>query len=82
MPRVKLAPDEKADRAKSMRIIILSKSAARDIRTQAELARRAGMRAGTLTDKLAHGAWTAADLAKLDKVLRFSAEELAAIVRA
>jgi hypothetical protein len=27
------------------------------------------------------GAWTAEDLAALDKVLRFSAEELAALVR-
>lgn len=39
------------------------------------------MRAGTLSAKMHSGAWTAEDLAALDKVLRFSAEELAALVR-
>lgn len=82
MPKANLLPDPQADRAKSMRVIIMSKSAARDIRSQAELARRTGMRAGTLSEKLTSGAWTASELARLDKVLRFSAEELAAIVRA
>jgi len=75
MPKVNLARDPRAERAASMRRTM------RDIASQTELARRIGMRAGTLSAKMHSGAWTAEDLAALDKVLRFSAEELAALVR-
>ena len=81
MPKVNLMPDPRADRAKKMRTAIMSKAASRDIRSQVELARRSGISEHSVCSKLRSGAWTAEDLAKLDKALRFSAEELAAIVR-
>lgn len=81
MPKVNLARDPRAERAASMRRTINAKRGMRDIASQTELARRIGMRAGTLSAKMQSGAWTAEDLAALDKVLRFSAEELAALVR-
>ena len=81
MPKVNLARDPRAERAASMRRTINAKRGMRDIASRTELARRIGMRAGTLSAKMHSGAWTAEDLAALDKVLRFSAEELAALVR-
>lgn len=81
MPKVNLAREKRAERAASMRRTINAKRGMRDIASQTELARRIGMRAGTLSAKMHSGAWTAEDLAALDKVLRFSAEELAALVR-
>ena len=81
MPKVNLARDPRAERAASMRRTINAKRGMRDIASQTELARRIGMRAGTLSAKMHSGAWTAEDLAALDKVLRFSAEELAALCR-
>ena len=81
MPKVNLARDPRAERAASMRRTINAKRGMRDIASQTELARRIGMRAGTLSAKMHSGAWMAEDLAALDKVLRFSAEELAALVR-
>lgn len=81
MPKVNLARDPRAERAASMRRTINAKRGMRDIASQTELARRIGMRAGTLSAKMRSGAWTVEDLAALDKVLRFSAEELAALVR-
>lgn len=82
MPKTKpLIRDEKAERAETRRKLIQSKMGARDIRSQVELARRSGISEHSVCSKLHSGAWTADDLAKLDKALRFSAEELAAIVR-
>ena len=81
MPKVNLARDPRAERAASMRRTINAKRGMRDIASQTELARRIGMRAGTLSAKMHSGAWPAEDLAALDQVLRFSAEELAALVR-
>lgn len=81
MQKVNLARDPRAERAASMRRTINAKRWMRDIASQTELARRIGMRAGTLSAKMHSGAWTVEDLAALDKVLRFSAEELAALVR-
>lgn len=81
MPKVSLMPDSRADRAKKMRTAIMAKAASRDIRSQVELARRSGISEHSVCSKLHSGAWTAEDLARLDKALRFSAEELAAIVR-
>lgn len=81
MPKVNLLVDERAERAKRMRTAIMSKAASRDIRTQVELARRSGISEHSMCSKLHSGAWTAGDLAKMDRILRFSAEELAAIIR-
>lgn len=82
MPKTKpLIRDEKAERAETRRKLIQSKMGARDIRSRVELSRRIGISETTLRSKLRLGYWTADDLAKMDKVLRFSAEELAAIVR-
>ena len=67
MPKVNLARDPRAERAASMRRTINAKRGMRDIASQTELARRIGMRAGTLSAKMHSGAWTAEDLAALDK---------------
>lgn len=81
MADVKWARDERAERAKKMRCIIRSKRAMRDIQTDKSLAERTNIATNTLSDKMKSGAWTASDLKALDKVLRFSAEELAELVR-
>lgn len=69
-------------RATTMRKIIRTKCAQRDIQTQSELARKTGFRISTLNSKFSSGAWTCEDIKALDKLLRFSAEELAQLVRA
>ena len=69
-------------RATTMRKIIRTKCAQRDIQTQSELARKTGFRISTLNSKFSSGAWTCEDIKNLDKLLRFSAEELAQLVRA
>ena len=81
MAKVNLTRDTRAERAANMRKAINAKRVMRDIPSQTELARRIGMRVGTLGTKMRSGAWTVEELAALDKVLRFSAEELAALVR-
>ena len=82
MPKTKpLIRDEKAERAETRRKLIQSKMGARDTRPRVELSRRIGISENALHGKMRLGCWTADDLAKMDKVLRFSAEELAAIVR-
>ena len=69
-------------RATTMRKIIRTKCAQRDIQTQSELARKTGFRISALNSKFSSGAWTCEDIKNLDKLLRFSAEELAQLVRA
>lgn len=69
-------------RATTMRKIIRTKCAQRDIQSQSELARKTGFRISTLNSKFGSGVWTCEDIKNLDKVLRFSAEELAQLVRA
>lgn len=69
-------------RATTMRKIIRTKCAQLDIQTQSELARKTGFRISTLSSKFSSGAWTCEDIKALDKLLRFSAEELAQLVRA
>lgn len=69
-------------RATTMRKIIRTKCAQRDIQTQSELARKTGFRISTLNSKFSSGAWTCEDIKNLDKLLRFSAEELSQLVRA
>lgn len=81
MPKVNLTPNPKVERAKQMRRTIQAKRCLRDIPTQAELGRLAGISEGSMSNKLRTGCWTAEDLYNLDRVLRFSVEELAALVR-
>ncbi|MEE1400880.1 MAG: hypothetical protein UF305_01125 [Oscillospiraceae bacterium] len=81
MPRVNLTPDPKAERVKQRRRAIQAKRCLRDIPTQVELGRRAGISEGSMCSKLRTGSWTVEDLYNLDRVLHFSAEELAALVR-
>lgn len=69
-------------RATTMRKIIRTKCAQRDIPSQSELARKTGFRISTLNSKFGSGAWTCEDIKNLDKMLRFSAEELAQLVKA
>ena len=76
MPKVNLARDPRAERAASMRRTINAKRGMRDIASQTELARRIGMRAGTLSAKMHSGAWTAEDLAALDSCLTAAEQAL------
>lgn len=81
MPKVTWNRDAKKERAKQMRVIINTKAAQRDFRSQATLAKSVGINPSTLSTKINTGSWTCADLRDLDRVLRFSAEELAQLVR-
>ena len=81
MPKVNLTPNLKVERAKQMRRTIQAKRCLRDIPTQAELGRLAGISEGSMCSKLRTGSWTVEDQYNLDRVLHFSAEELAALVR-
>jgi hypothetical protein len=81
MPKVNLTPDPRAERDKQRRTAIQCKRMLRDIPTQVELSRKAGISEGGMCSKLRSGGWTAEDLYKLDNVLRFSDAELAALVR-
>lgn len=81
MADVKWARDERTERAKKMRCIIRAKRAMRDIQTDIALSDKANIRKSTFSSKMASGSWTASDIKALDKVLRFSAEEIAELVR-
>lgn len=69
-------------RATTMRKIIRTKCAQRDIQSKSELARKTGFRISTLNTKFVSGSWTCEDIKNLDRLLRFSAEELSQLVRA
>ena len=79
MPKVNLARDPRAERAASMRRTINAKRGMRDIASQTELARRIGMRAGTLSAKMHSGAWTAEDAAEAAGTISY--EVLCAVSR-
>ncbi len=81
MSKVNLTPDPRAERDKQRRTAIQCKRLLRDIPSQVELSRKAGISEGGMCSKLRSGGWTAEDLYKLDKVLRFSDAELAGLVR-
>lgn len=81
MATAKWARDPEAERAKRMRCIIRAKLSQRDIRSNTQLADKADMGRSTLNHKMNYGTWTCADIKALDKVLRFSAEEIAELVR-
>lgn len=61
--------------------IIKAKQAQRDIKTQSDLAVACGIYPTTFSYKLRNGAWTCDDIRALDKVLRFSGDEIVQIVR-
>lgn len=81
MPKVKLVRDAQAERCKTIRTIIKAKQAMRDIKTQSDLAVACGIYPTTFSYKLRNGAWTCDDIRALDKVLRFSMDEIVQIVR-
>lgn len=81
MPKVKLGRDPAEERAKNIRTIINAKRGERDIKSQSDLAKMAGINPNTISAKMRNGTWTLADLSKLDKVLRFEADDLRQIVR-
>ncbi len=82
MSKVTWAQDPAETRAARMRKIIRVKCAQHDIPTQSELARKTGIRISTMNAKFASGSWTCEDIKTLDKLLRFSAEEIAQLIRA
>lgn len=81
MPKVKLVRDRRAERAKEIRSIINAKKGERDIKTQADLAVACGIYPTTFSYKLNSGSWTCEDIRNLDRVLRFSGDEIVRIVR-
>lgn len=81
MPKVKLVRDAQAERCKTIRTIINAKKGERDIKTQLDLAVACGICPTTFSYKLRNGAWTCDDIRALDKVLRFSGDEIVQIVR-
>lgn len=81
MPKVKLVRDRRAERAKEIRSIINAKKGERDIKTQSDLAVACGIYPTTFSYKLNSGSWTCEDIRNLDRVLRFSGDEIVRIVR-
>ena len=81
MPKVKLVRDAQAERCKTIRTIIKAKQAQRDIKTQTDLATACGIYPTTFSYKLNSGSWTCEDIRNLDRVLRFSGDEIVRIVR-
>lgn len=82
MPKVKLGRDPVKDRTQRRRNLIESKAHLRGYRNQSALA-RALNKPNEWASRRLRGvcAWSAEDLLSLDKLLQFSAEELAEIVR-
>ncbi len=81
MPKDNLVRNRRAERAKKIRAIINAKKGERDIKTQLDLAVACGIYPTTFSYKLRNGAWTCDDIRALDKVLRFSGDEIVQIVR-
>ena len=80
MPRVKLGRDPKQVHNASVAKIIPHPMTERDIPSQTVLAQRTGIQRQTLGRRLRTGGWELDELMALDKVLRFSAEDAAAII--
>ncbi len=82
MPKVKLGRDPVKERAQHRRNLIESKAHLRGYRSQSSLERALNKSNQWLSRHLrGESAWSAEDLLSLDKLLQFSAEELAEIVR-
>ena len=80
MPRVKLGRDPKQVHNASVAKIIRHRMTDRDIPSQTVLAERTGIQRQTLGRRLRTGGWELDELMALDKVLRFSPEDAAAII--
>lgn len=80
MPRVKLGRDPRQEHINVISRIIKHHMADRDIATQTELAERCGIPRQTLGRRMRRGGWGLEELQALDKVLRFSQEDAAAIM--
>ena len=80
MPRVKLGRDPRQVHTDSVAKIIRHRMTDRDIPSQTVLAQRTGIQRQTLGRRLRTGGWELDELMALDKVLRFSPEDAAAIM--
>lgn len=80
MPKVKLGRDPRQEHANSISRIIRHHMTDRDISSQTELAQRSGIPRQTLGRRMRNGGWGLDELLALDKVLRFSQEDAAAIM--
>ncbi len=82
MPKVKLGRDPVKERSQHRRNLIESKAHLRGYRNQSALARALNKPDQWVSRHLrGECSWNAEDLLLLDKLLQFSAEELAEIVR-
>lgn len=80
MPKVKLGRDPRQEHADAVCRIIKHHMTDRDIPSQTELAQRSGIPRQTLGRRMRKGGWGLDELLALDKVLRFSQEDAAAIM--
>lgn len=82
MPKVKLNRDIRQERIEFRRNLIESKAHLRGYRTQKDVALAVGMAGSWLSRRLkGDTAMELDDLDKLDKLLKFDAQELAQLVR-
>lgn len=81
MSKVTLIRDRKAERAKTIRSIINAKKGERDIKHMGDLADACGLHRSTFSAKMTSGTWTCEDIRNLDRVLRFTGDEIVRIVR-
>lgn len=80
MPKVKLIRDEKAERAELRRIIIRKKMVERNYQPEFVIS-RLQMCKSTFYHRQKDGEWTLEDIHNMDRVLWFTNEELAKMVR-
>lgn len=82
MPKVKLNRDIQRERVEFRRNMIESKARLRGYRTQVELEKALGVPGNWVSRRLrGETEMVLNDLDKLDKLLRFNAEELAQLIR-
>ena len=82
MPKVKLWISPEQEQAEFRRRMVDSKRGAHGYRTQKALADAAGVQQGALSMRMSGKTkWDVDTLSSLDRVLRFSAEELSAFIR-
>lgn len=80
MPKVKLGRDPGQEHTADIAKIIKHHMTDWDIATQTALAERTGIPRQTLGRRMRRGGWELDELMALDKVLRFTAEDAAAIM--
>lgn len=81
MPKVKLNRDIRQERIDFRRNLIESKFHSRGYRAQTEVERALGVSQGWLSRRLRGYAFALDDLDKLDRLLKFDAQEMAQLVR-